>query len=117
MATIYFTRKDKSYPISGLYWYTTIAKTEAQILKLYNWILNGHNNINVLLTNTRQAFFRSIKLFCDSNGLDYKLPLNLYAYIEKGKTILDKDILYLEIEQGDYDDCINFDNDIYEKIK
>ena len=107
---INFSRKDKKYPISGVSVYFPTKKMVKPIIKLYKWILNKHNNINILLTNSSQVFFNDIKSFCISNDLDYKYPLHLYAYINENKS------LYIEIEQGDDIDCLNFDNSIYCKI-
>ena len=80
------------------------------ILKLYKWILTEHNNINILLTKPNQVFFCDIKDFCENNDINYKKPLFLHAYIYK------KQLFYLKIEQGTYDNYVNFDRSIFAKI-
>ncbi len=107
--TIYFIRKDKTYPISGISKYSPSKIMIKNTFNLYAWILKEHNNINVLLTKPNQVLFNNIKRFCESNDLNYRLPLHLFAYIDN------KD-LYIEIEQGSIKECINFDNSIYAKI-
>lgn len=91
--------------------YTPSKRMQQPILKLYKWILNEHNDINVLLINTNHVFFYDIKCFCISNDIDYKKPLFLHAYIDK-----EKQLIYLKIEQGTYNKCINFDRNIFAKI-
>lgn len=105
--TIHFV--SSKAPFGGTY--TPSKRMINPIFKLYKWILKEHNDINILLTNTNHIFFSDIKSFCVRNDINYKKPLFLHAYIDE-----EKQLIYLKIEQGTYNECINLDRNIFAKI-
>lgn len=107
---IQFTRKNKNDV--GIYTASSLMNNKIQML--YKWLYNKKRPINVLLTNVSHAFFSNIDLFCKYKTfpqINTKQPLEIYAYIDK-----ENKILFLQIEQGTNDSCINFDNSIFKKI-
>ena len=107
---IQFIRKNKN----DVGTYTASSAMNLKIQMLYKWLYDKKRPINVLLTNISQIFFSDIDSFCKYKTfpqINTKRPLEIYAYVDK-----ENNILFLQIEQGTYDNCINFDNTIFSKI-
>ena len=107
---IQFIRKNKN----DVGTYTASSAMNLKIQMLYKWLYDKKRPINVLLTNISQIFFSDIDSFCKYKTfpqINTKQPLEIYAYVDK-----ENNILFLQIEQGTYDNCINFDNTIFSKI-
>lgn len=107
---IELTRHDKDYLCTGSCKLQEDKPSRIKILSLlFQWILTKHNNQNFKIENTNLKIYSTICSFCNSNNLDYKYPIRIFAYIKDN-------INYFEIEQGTFDNVIKLNKSTFSNI-
>lgn len=107
---IELTRHNKYYICTGSCMLREDKSKRIKILRsLFEWILNKHNNQNFKIENTNLKIYSTICSFCNSNDLDYKYPLRIFAYVKDNRN-------YFEIEQGTFDNVITLNKSTFSDI-
>lgn len=109
---IELTRHNKYYTCTGSCMLREDKPKRIKILRsLFQWILNKHNNQNfkIAIENTNLKIYSAICSFCNSNDLDYRYPIRIFAYVKDNRN-------YFGIEQGTFDNVITLNKSTFSDI-